>query len=251
MASRAIIDCLPIYIGYDSREPQAYYVARSSILRHATRPVHIMKLDERALRFSGLYKRRWHTEGTQKIDDGDGKPFSTEFSFTRFLVPALCQWQGWALFVDSDFLFKTDIKELIREADCDKAVMVAKQDYVPKSDTKMDGQVQQKYYRKNWSSFMLFNCSHTSTKMLTPDAVNMEPGSWLHGFGWCPDMDIGAVRTQWNWIDGTTKGDPLAVHYTTGGPWFEHLAKSNAPFFQDWRDEARAICVASKVRQAA
>jgi len=243
LVHKANIDILPVFIGYDSREPEAYEVAKVSLLRHSTFPLHVQMLDERALRHAGLYRRKWHTEGTQKIDNVDGKPFSTEFSFTRFLIPALCQWKGYALFVDSDWLFRADIKKLVQNIDADMAVNVCKQDYVPKSEVKMDGQVQQKYFRKNWSSFMLFNCEHPTNKMLTVEAVNNEPGSWLHGFGWVPDNEIGDVDHRWNWIDGTTKGEPLAVHMTTGGPWFKHLRNATEPYFDEWRAMARSIGV--------
>ena len=238
-----VCDVLPVFIGYDSREPEAYAVARSSLLKHASIPVHVQPLDERALRHSGLYQRTWRAEGNQKIDNQDNKPFSTEFSFTRFLVPALMQWKGWALFVDCDWLFRTDIAELLHEATEDAAVMVCKQDYRPTAEIKMDGQRQERYFRKNWSSFMLFNCSHPSNLMLTVEAVNCEPGSWLHGLGWLPDGEIGNVSHKWNWIDGTTKGEPKGVHYTLGGPWFPHMRNSNAPYFEEWRDEARSIGV--------
>jgi hypothetical protein len=234
---------LPIFIGYDSREPEAYEVARASILKHATMAVHIQKLDQRALRHSGLYKRKWHAEGNQKIDDVDGKPFSTEFSFSRFLVPALMQWEGWAIFMDCDQLFVSDVAEILHEMDPDKAVQVCQQRYEAVDGLKMDGMRQEKYFRKNWSSFMLFNCGHATNKMLTPDVVNQEPGSWLHGLSWVPDNEIGELNHGWNWIDGTTKGDPKNVHYTLGGPWFPHMRNMNAPYFEEWRQAAKDLGV--------
>lgn len=237
------IDILPIFIGYDAREPEAYDVARSSILRHASIPVQIQKLDQRALHHAGLYRRTWHTQGAQKIDNIDGKPFSTEFSFSRFLVPALMQWEGWALFMDCDQLFMADVAELLHEMDEKYAVQVCKQRYIAEEGLKMDGMRQEKYFRKNWSSFMLFNCGHPSSKMLTPDVVNAEPGSWLHGLSWVPDYEIGDLRHGWNWLDGTTKETPLNVHFTHGGPWFCHMRDLNNPYFEEWREEAKRIGV--------
>lgn len=204
-------------------------------------PVHIQPLKERALRHAGLFYRPWRTEGSQKIDVNDGKPFSTEFSFTRFLVPALCQWEGWALFLDCDWLFMADIADLLKELDDTKAVMVCQQEYRPTAETKMDGQRQEKYWRKNWSSFVAFNCSHPTNRMLTVSAVNEEPGSWLHGFGWVPDKEIGLLDPRWNWIEGTTAGKPLGVHYTLGGPWFPHM--QDVAFAEEWRREAKRIGV--------
>lgn len=235
-----MIDLLPTFIGWDSREPECAEVCRSSLIRHTTIPLHVQYLKERALRHAGLYTRHWRTEATGiKSDVIDGKPFSTEFSFTRFLVPALCQWEGWALFCDSDFLFRADIKRLVEEFDNRYAVMVCKQTFLPSSPEKMDGQVQQKYLRKNWSSLMAFNCSHPSNKMLTAHAVNSEPGSWLHGFAWLTDAEIGPLTTRWNWLSGTTTGEPLAVHYSEGGPWFP--GRGNVPYAAAWIEEAQRI----------
>jgi hypothetical protein len=234
-------DILNVWIGYDSREPEAYEVLKASILKHATMAVNIQKLDERALRHAGLYRRTWQADGAQKVDKIDGKPFSTEFSFTRFLVPALQQWEGWGLFLDCDQMFMTDIAEMLNEMDPTKAVQVCQQNYVPTEGLKMDGQVQQRYYRKNWSSVMLFNCAHPGNRWLTPDVVNSEPGSWLHGFGWLPDGDIGDLHHGWNWLEGTTKVPPKNVHYTDGGVWFKHMRDLDRPYFEEWRNAAKEI----------
>lgn len=242
---------LIVYIGYDSREPEAFEVARYSIIKHASVPVNIVKLDQQALRRAGLFKRTEAMIHGQRYDMIDGKPFSTEFSFTRFLVPALMQWTGWALFMDCDQLFRKDIAELEKELDDKYAVMVCQQNYLPKTDTKMDGQKQEKYFRKNWSSVMAFNCGHPENLNLTVDAVNMEPGSWLHGLQWLPDELIGNIDHRWNWIDGTTEGEPFNVHYTLGGPWFSHMRYSNAPYFEEWRQAARELGLWEKLEAAA
>jgi hypothetical protein len=230
---------LPVFIGYDSREHDAYQVAKSSLLKRASNAISVQPLDERALRHAGLYCRHWSSQDGKKVDATDGKPFSTEFSFTRFLVPSLRQYDGWAIFVDCDFLFLEDLSKITKEFDDRYAVMVCKQNYIPTSEVKMDGQVQTTYNRKNWSSFMAFNCSHASNRMLTPERCNKEYGSWLHGFGWLADWEIGDLDHRWNWLFGTTPGKPLAVHYSEGGPWFENYR--NCAYAQDWLDEAYRI----------
>jgi hypothetical protein len=240
---KPMIDVFPVFIGWDSREIEAAEVTKSSLIKHASIPIHIQFLKERALRHAGLYNRRWRAEGDQKFDVIDGKPFSTEFSFDRFLIPALMQWDGWALFCDCDWLFRADLARLVEELDDKYAVMVCKQNYKPKTDVKMDGQKQEKYFRKNWSSFIAFNCGHPTNKFLTVQTVNEEPGNWLHGLGWVPDNEIGNLDHRWNWIDGTTEGEPLAVHLTEGGPWFKHLEGANKPYFDEWKAEATRIGV--------
>lgn len=235
---------LNVWIGWDAREVAAAEVCRSTLIKHASIPVNAQFLKERALKHNGTYRRGWRAEGTQKYDLIDGKPFSTEFSFTRFLVPALQLWQGWAVFVDCDFLFNADIARLVESFDDRYAVMVAKQSYRPAVNVKMDGQKQEAYWRKCWSAMIAFNCGHKTNLMLTPDVVNSETGSWLHGFGWVPDDEIGEIDARWNWIYGLTEQKPaLAVHYTEGGPWFPHLKDATLPYFDAWRDEARRIGV--------
>src|SRR5678810_620282 len=103
---------LKIYIGYDSRERAAYNVCVQSLLDHASVPLAIEPLDERLLRHAGLYRRQWTYENGQYYDSQDQKPFSTEFSFCRFLTPSLCQWRGVVLFCDCDFLWRSDVAEL-------------------------------------------------------------------------------------------------------------------------------------------
>ncbi|TWT11709.1 glycosyltransferase [Reyranella sp. CPCC 100927] len=230
---------LRVFIGYDSREAIAFDVCRFSLLQRSTIPLHVEALRQADLRERGLYGRRLVERDGVMVDEQDGRPFSTEFAFTRFLVPALCQHDGWALFCDCDFLFLADVADLLPLIDDSKAVLVCQQAHVPGDGTKMDGCVQQSYRRKNWSSFMLLNCGHPGMRRLTVAAVNKAPGAWLHGFEWLRDDEIGGLPPAWNWIDGVTGGTPRAVHYTAGGPWFaDH---ESVAFAREWQEErARA-----------
>jgi hypothetical protein len=204
-----------VYIGWDKREPEAYDVARFSLERRASIPVEVVpiKLDE--LRAKGLFWR-------------DQDPLaSTEFTYSRFLTPALAGFKGWALFCDCDFLWLGDIAGMLEfTRDPKKAVFCVQHDYQPKETVKMDGAVQTAYPRKNWSSLMLFNCDHPSVKRLTPEVVNRESGAYLHRMQWTADDEIGALPVEWNWLEGWNEepasGTPKAVHYTRGGPWFEN-----------------------------
>lgn len=235
-----MISTLPIFIGFDPREAVAADVCRHSLLTRSSVPLYVRMLREEGLRHAGLYRRAWEWRDGQRVDLIDDRPFSTEFSFSRFLVPALMAYEGWALFCDSDFLFLSDIADLLPLLDESKAVMVCKQTHAPGEVLKMDNCAQSQYRRKNWSSLMLFNCGHRSNRRLTVKAVNEEFGSWLHGFHWLEDVEIGEIPPQWNFIDGTTQGEPKAVHYTAGGPWFE--AHRSCAFAQEWLDECAAAC---------
>lgn len=220
-----------VYIGWDSREDIAYQVARHSLLKHASIPVDVIPIKLPDLVDQGLY--------TREID-----PLaSTEFTYSRFLTPHMAGFEGWALFVDCDFLFFGDVAELAAYQKPEYAVACVKHDYTPKESTKMDGQVQTVYPRKNWSSFMLFNCAHPSTKKLTVEAVNSQTGAYLHRMQWAADDEIGEVPTEWNWLEGWNEepatGTPKAIHYTRGGPWFENW--QDVAYAQQWKAEAEAV----------
>lgn len=221
------VEPFKIFIGWDSREDIAYQVAKQTILDTATIPVDIQPLKQKDLRKAGLY--------TREVD----KLASTEFTFTRFLLPELCNFKGWALFIDCDFVFKNDIKELFDQRKEQYAIMCAQHDYTPKEGSiKMDGQVQQQYPRKNWSSMMLVNCGHPSNSVVTKDFVNDErkTGAYLHRFSWLLDKQIGEISHEWNWLVGWYKepedGTPKALHYTEGGPWFKEYR--NCEYALEW-----------------
>lgn len=234
------LDALPIFIGHDGREADATAVCEASLRRRSSRPLHIKRLVEPALRHVGLYTRTWRQEGPQRFDCADGKPFSTSFSFSRFLVPSLMLHDGWALFVDADFLFLADVADLFALADPRFAVQVVKHRVPEAAGVKMDGQAQQPYFRKNWSSLILWNASHPANQRLTPPVVNAMHGQWLHGFSWLDDGEIGELPAEWNWLSGVDPmlegdRDPKAVHFTLGIPSMP--GHEDAPLAYLWRGE--------------
>src|SRR5438477_567623 len=93
-------------------------------------------------------------------------PMTTEFAISRFCVPFI-QTDGWALFVDCDALCLADISKLFALADARFAVQVVKHAQQGGASVKMDGQAQTFYARKNWSSVILWNCSHPAHHRLT------------------------------------------------------------------------------------
>ena len=107
------------------------------------------------------------------------------------------------------------------------------------------------YPRKNWSSLMLFDCGHPATRSLTAEVVNRENGAYLHRFKWAPDEAIGALPTEWNWLEGWNAkpelGLPNAVHFTRGGPWFADYC--NVDYADLWRAEHAAAVVAGAVSE--
>ena len=228
---------LTVVIGMDSRKPYVSLACARSIKRFTANRIPVEIMDTGLLRRVGVYFRQVEMRGRQAYDAIDGKPFSTDFSFSRFLVPALFgQSRQWVAFCDDDFLWRESPDGLIPLLDETKAVMVVKHDFNPSSGIKMDGQIQQPYKRKNWSSLILWNLRHPSNRSLTVGEVNSLPGSALHGFGWLKDEEIGSLPERWNWLEGHSSVDinPAAVHYTRGGPWLS--AYRDSAFANEWLD---------------
>jgi lipopolysaccharide biosynthesis glycosyltransferase len=224
------VEAFPVFIGFDSREVDEFQVAKKSLIRRSSVPLHVQGLYREALEWpgddGGIYTRSWYQGARdQWIDRIDGRPFSTEFSFTRFSVPLLMQYRGWALFHDSDMIWQADIAELLEFRDEKYAVQVVKHMQNPTETVKMDGRVQTTYDRKNWSSFVLWNCAHPANRQLHRGTLNAEPGSWLHGFRWLKDDEIGEIPLEWNFLVGVNKPEnllpgikPAVLHFTLGTP---------------------------------
>lgn len=218
-----------VFIGFDPREAVAFQVLSYSIQNHSSVPVSITPIALRQLK--AVYTRERN------------RLQSTDFSFTRFLTPYLCGYEGWAIFLDCDMLFLDDIAKLWRLRNEDYAAMVVKHDYIPKSKTKFFGAIQTKYVRKNWSSAVLFN--NARCRALSPDRVNSATGLELHQFKWLDDDRlIGELPPRWNHLVGEYPymPNPGAVHFTLGGPYFDRY--KDCDYAEDWfaaRDEMLAV----------
>lgn len=246
----------PIYVGYDIREHLAWLVCQSSLqlpvnwrmngVGRPDRPLMIVPLSHKELRRDRQFRREWKIdEEGQTWDLLDGRPFSTEFSHSRFLVPHLAMQtmehrpegeRGWAMFVDCDFLFRRPVTDLLKDLDPSKAIYVVKHDFARiEAGIKMDGMVQQPYHRKLWSSLVLWNLDHPKVREQSwIAAANQMTGADMHRFCWFDDEDIGALDERWNWIPGHSdpQPDPFAVHWSLGGPWMSEFV--NAPFAREW-----------------
>jgi hypothetical protein len=226
---------LDIFIGYDPRDDKAFRVCEASLKRHAGGEIRVWPIKEWEVRRLG-YGRAYRVEKNgQMIDALDGKPFSTQFSFTRFLVPALADYKdALCVYMDADMLVRADIFELIALAreNPDKAVYCVPHEHRPRETTKMDGVVQTHIHRKNWSSLVIWNPSRN--RFLTPERVSELPGSYLHAFSWLADDEIGSLPEQWNWLEGWSpeRLEPKIVHFTRGTP--DMTGHETAAYAAEW-----------------
>ncbi len=221
---------LKVFIGYDSVETVAWHTFAHSIFRQSSIPVALIPLNIKNL--NEIYVR-----------ERDPRQ-SNEFSFTRFLVPYLSDYDGYAIFFDCDMLLRADIKEILEVIDAqpDKAVYVVKHDYQPRDQIKYLNTVQYQYPRKNWSSVVLWNCSHEANRCVTPDYVNTASAMELHRFLWLRDDEIGELDLRWNWLVGEYADPPnnvKNVHWTVGGPYFHEYEKSD--FAEEWFTEKSLV----------
>lgn len=215
-----------VFIGFDERETVAYHVLAHSIQARASTPVSITPI--RLSQLGEIY-----TRPVEKLH-------STQFSLSRFLTPYLCDFAGWAIFMDCDMLMRRDIAELWALRDERYAVQVVKHHHVPRESVKFLGSVQTRYEKKNWSSVMLMNCARCTA--LTPEYVNRASGLELHQFKWLAgDELIGELPARWNHLVGYDSPDHEAynVHFTIGGPYF--AAYRDCEFAREWFAERDAM----------
>lgn len=202
-----------VVVGFDQREAVAYHVFCQSVIDHASAPVQFLPLAENML---SDYKEV-HTDGSNK------------FIYSRFLTPYLMDFSGWAIFADGDMVCEADICDLWKLRDPSKAVQVVKHDYKTKANKKYLGNKNEDYPRKNWSSVILWNCGHQENRVLTPEFIQKQPGSYLHRFSWLPDELIGDLPAEWNWLAIEYPDNPAArlIHYTLGTPCFKDYANES------------------------
>jgi len=212
-----------IFIGTDHNEEVAGHVFASSIQRHASGPVGISQISLHQL--EGLMHRP--RDPLQ----------SNDFAFSRWLVPALCGYQGWAIFADCDMLCMDDIYKLWALRDPRYAVQVVQHKHTPKNDKKYLNQIQTRYDKKNWSSVMLFN--NDRCQNLTPTYVNAASGLDLHQFKWLnSEALVGPLPHRWNHLvgfDDPKEPDVAIAHFTEGGPYFDET--QDCGYAKQWESE--------------
>ena len=204
---------IKLYVGFDPKEAIADHVFIQSVIKNSSAPIQITPL---ALSLLDEFKETHNDR-------------SNDFIYSRFLTPYLNNFEGWAIFADGDMICNADIKELINLADPDKAVSVVKHNYKTKFKKKYLGNINEDYPRKNWSSVILWNCSHPKHKILTPSFVAQQTGKFLHRFSWLEDNEIGELPIEWNWLAIEYEANPNAklIHYTLGTPCFKEFKNTD------------------------
>ena len=222
---------MKIFIGYDSYYPEVYEVCKRSIQDMSVEEHEIFPLVKKDLINRELYYREPQGE-------------STEFAFTRFLVPHLCNFEGHALFCDVDFLWKCDPIEIADyvsvccNAEEHSIHVVKHPQLVTRPHGKMMDKTNRPYDKKYWSSLMYFN--NEKCKRLNIDYVSTTEAGNLHGFKWLDSDDqIGELPVAYNMLVGYYNFKdlpytrlPKAIHFTDGGPWLKQYR--DVDYAKEW-----------------
>lgn len=207
-----------LFCGYELRESVGFHAFVHSVIAHATKPVAIVPMTAMGL-----------PEG------------SNAFTLSRFMVPALCGYEGHAIFVDaSDMLMLADVAELDALFDPQYAIQVVKHpSYKTRHKVKYKGTPMEcpnlNYDRKNWASVSIIHCAHPAWRDLDLTAPRVD----ILRLQFLPDEAIGALPDEWNRL--VDEGHPVegakVLHWTAGIPGFP--CYSAAPGASHWH-KARA-----------
>lgn len=222
---------IPVYAGFDPREEVGYHTFASSLIHRASEPVSITPL---------------HLPMLAPIYNGGARDGTNAFIYSRFLVPYLQDFRGFAIFVDgSDMIMQGDIAELWALRNPFKAVQVVKHRYKTKHPrkyigTKMEAE-NRDYPAKNWSSVMLINCAHYAWRDMVPSEVAECSGRHLHRFEFIPERFVGDLPKEWNWLADEYGPNPNAklLHWTAGIPAWKHY--TDAPHADEWAAAALKV----------
>ena len=211
-----------IYLGYDSNHSELFDVAECSIHESIERiksggvaaeyfndyKVEVKKLDINAI---SEYTREYANQ-------------STEFTYSRFLIPYLENYEGFSFFMDDDYIWKHNPLGLFNFLDPDHAVACVQYDFKHHEETKFNGEKNVSYPKKLWSSMMIFNNGHEDCRKLTPEAVNTWTGQQLHQFEWTDQISkIPHDKICTEGYEESFNNSHHAIHYTRGGPWIKDM----------------------------
>jgi len=192
---------LRVFIGYDHRQPVAFNVCASSIMRRASKPVAIIPLTLKSL---------------APFDRGYPKEGLTEFTYSRFLVPSLSGFEGVSVFLDADMIVLDDIYNLVEDSPVSSVSVV------------------QCEKRFEWPSMMVFR--NLMCSLLTTEYVQTAPPDHLFRLEWA--HSVGMIDPKWNFCVGYDKPPqetPKLIHYTQGIPCFPET--KNCDYAKLWHKE--------------
>jgi hypothetical protein len=208
------IDPIRIFCGGDRSQQLAFKVFAHSVARHTQRAVEVRTIDNALAPIP---------------EDPRFKPY-TEFSFARFVIPSLCDYQGRAVYMDSDMLVSADIGELW-DIDMEGAAIAIERGSRDQAD------------RGKHAAVMLLDCAKLDWKV---DEIVSGLGTryaYKALMQIDPLLQPGQMRelipAGWNELDRFEPGRTRNIHYTkiVTQPW----VYAAHPHGQKWVDEVRGM----------
>lgn len=149
----------------------------------------------------------------------------TGFSFSRFKIPALCGYQGRAIYVDADMMVFHDIRDLWSRDMGDAWLLY--------SESAKDGARIPQY------SVMLLDCAKldwdAEALVHGLDAGRFDYKSLMHDFAMMPaERKRPLLEFEWNSLEHYERGRTKLIHYTDmpTQPWVNNKNKHGALWYE-------------------
>ena len=221
-----------LFVGWDDRESVGSHVFLSSVLQNCSLPVSVTHLDKRAV--AKMYG----------VDIAEG---SNEFTFSRYLCAALCDFTGYFLFADgADMLCRADLADLWALREPGYPIKVVKHSYQTRNPRKYIGvrsmeTDNEDYERKNWSSLFLGFAGNMAWRRVTPLWMSRQSKLDMLQLRFLEDEKIGELPVEWNWLADEYGPNPAAklLHWTAGIPRFKHY--EDAYHSDEWRAQLKRV----------
>lgn len=223
-------DTIHVFIGFDQRQTVGYTVAAQSLMMSSTKPLAIHPLILETLKPYGFERRGL-----------------TPFTFSRFLVPWLMGFEGWAVFMDSDIMATRDIAALVEWCREDQNRRAAEPapggDYIVPAVYVRDVEG----FEFERAALMVFDCGHSALRCLTPKNVGSEvdlpaphcittplDDDERLDWGIVDPAHMAAFPPEWGVLVGYEEIPEgiAAVHFTQGLPCHEETVMM--PLANDW-----------------
>ncbi|MEA2972491.1 MAG: hypothetical protein QOG82_949 [Actinomycetota bacterium] len=195
---------LRIFIGTDASQVVAHQVLAHSIRRHASIPVEITPMLDLPL----------------PVPVNPTHRARVEFTFTRFLIPELCRFEGRALYLDADMLVFGDVAELAAVPFDGAKVLCSYQRVIPELWKDKPG-----YKAGRNVAVMLLDCSRLDWDA-AKIVAGLDEGHYTYEelvYDFCIVGDDGVADTippEWNHLEHRDPNTRL-LHYTVvrTQPW--------------------------------
>ena len=219
-------DLVRVFVGADRSQALAVDVLAYSIRRHTDMKVDVVSMADVIL------------PEPQDIRQGS----RTNFSFTRFAIPALCNYQGRAIYMDADMQVFKDIRGLW-EVPFEGREKIQILEDIPEEFQPKEGQLGAPSRRKKQSSVMVLDCSKLN--WVAEDIISGLDGRYTYDellSEICilePDEIGWRVPWVWNSLETYIEGTTALTHYTY--MFIQQWVSNQNPIGWVWINEVRRM----------